>query len=90
MPDAHPQPLNSLIDELLADLNREHELVNVIIRGCIDHRWALGEEERAIAQAMVFNAFEAYLIERGMTVDEAGEFCEQHIDSLMRSVLAVL
>ena len=80
----------SLVETLLADFQREHELVKLIIRGCIEHRWALGGEERAIAQAMVFNAFEAYVIERGMSVDEAGEFCEQHIDTLMDAVLAEL
>lgn len=80
----------SLVETLLADFQREHELVKLIIRGCIEHRWALGNEERAIAQAMVFNAFEAYVIERGMSVDEAGEFCEQHIDTLMDAVLAEL
>ena len=80
----------SLVETLLADFQWEHELVKLIIRGCIEHRWALGNEERAIAQAMVFNAFEAYVIERGMSVDEAGEFCEQHIDTLMDAVLAEL
>lgn len=78
------------IDALLADLHREHALVNLIIRGCIDYRWAISDDERAIAQAMIFNAFEAYLIEQGMAIADAGEFCDQHLDALMNAVLAEL
>lgn len=80
----------SLAELLQADFQREQDLVNLIIRGCIEHRWAVGDEERAIAQVMVFNAFEAYLIERGMSVSEAEEFCERHLDQLMVRVLSHL
>jgi hypothetical protein len=82
--------LSPLIEDLLADLHQEHERVNLIIRGCIEYRWAVGDEERAIAEAIIFNAFETYLIERGMAVDEAGQFCEDQLDTLIHSVLAVL
>jgi len=79
----------NLADALMTDFRREHQLVNLIIRGCMEYRWAVGEEERAIAKTIVFNAFEVYLIERGMPIQQAGEFCESHIDQLMKSILAV-
>lgn len=60
------------------------------IRGCIELRWAIGEEEKEIAEAMVYNAFEAYALARGMPLKAAEKFCEQHLEELIQCVLAIL
>ncbi|MBD1804534.1 hypothetical protein H6F98_03475 [Microcoleus sp. FACHB-SPT15] len=80
----------SIAEQLLADLRQEQQLVNSIIRGCIEHRWALGEEETELTEAMIYNAFEAYAIARGMALSEAERFCEQHLDELIERVQAIL
>lgn len=73
-------------DQLMADLQRESQLMKLITRGCIELRWAVSEEEREIASAIVYNAFETYAIERGMSLPQAEEFCEQHLDKLIQAV----
>jgi hypothetical protein len=80
----------NIAEQLLADFRQEQQFVNLIIRGCIEHRWAVGEEEREIAEAIIYNAFETYAIARGMPLKEAERFCEQHLDELIQSVQAVL
>ena len=80
----------SVAAELIADLRQESQLVNLIIRGCVELRWATGPEERDIATAIIYNAFETYALERGMSLEEAEKFCEQHLEDLIQSVLAVL
>ncbi|MEB3359183.1 MAG: hypothetical protein VKK04_20825 [Synechococcales bacterium] len=80
----------AIADQLIADLIQEQQFVDLIIRGCIELRWALGEEEREIATAMVYNAFETYALQRGMSLPAAERFCEAHLDELIQSVLAIL
>lgn len=79
-----------IVEQLLSDLRQESQLVNLIIRGCIELRWAIAEDEKDIAEAMVYNAFEAYALARGMSVKAAEEFCEQHLEELIQRVLAIL
>ena len=87
----HPaQNSHSVAEELILDLNRESQLMNLIIQGCIELRWAIGEEEKEIATGMIYNAFETYALERGMTLKEAEKFCEQYLDELIHNVSAVL
>jgi hypothetical protein len=80
----------SVAEQLLADFQQESQLVDLIIKGCIEYRWAIGPEEQEIAQAMIYNAFETYAIARGMSVSQAEEFCETHLETLIRSVEAAL
>lgn len=80
----------TVADQLWADLGQESDLVNLIIQGCIEYRWALGAEEQAIAEAMIYNAFETYAIARGMSLQQAETFCENHLKALIQSVQAVL
>jgi hypothetical protein len=80
----------SIADQLLADIRQESQLVNLIIRGCIELRWAIGAEEKEIAQAMIYNAFETYAIARGIPLKTAEKFCEQHLDALIQNILAIL
>jgi hypothetical protein len=84
-----PSPQN-IAEQLLADLRQEQQLVNLIIKGCIEHRWALGEEETELTEAIVYNAFEAYAVARGMPLKEAERFCEQHLDELIKRIQAIL
>ncbi|HEY9861009.1 MAG TPA: hypothetical protein V6D16_15995 [Candidatus Obscuribacterales bacterium] len=86
-PSPHSQ---SVADELIADLRQEGQLINLIIQGCIELRWATGPEERDIATAMIYNAFETYALERGMSLEAAERFCERHLEDLIQNVLAVL
>lgn len=80
----------SIAEQLVADFRQEQELVNLIIQGCIEQRWAIGEEEREISEAIIYNAFEAYAIARGMSQQEAEIFCEEHLDELVQHVQAAL
>jgi len=80
----------TIAEQLLSDLRREKQLVDLIIRGCIELRWALAQEEKEIAEAMIYNAFETYALSRGMSRKAAERFCEQHIEELIQSVLAIL
>lgn len=80
----------NIVEQLLSDLRQESQLVNLIIRGCIELRWAIAEEEKDTAEAMIYNAFEAYALTRGMSVKAAEEFCEQHLEELIQRVLAIL
>jgi hypothetical protein len=80
----------TIAEQLLFDLRREKHLVDLIIRGCIELRWAIAQEEKEIAEAMIYNAFETYALERGMSVKAAERFCEQHLEELVQSVLAIL
>ncbi len=80
----------TIAEQLLSDLRREKQLVDLIIRGCIELRWALEQEEKETAEAMIYNAFETYALERGMSVKAAERFCEQHLEELVQSVLAIL
>lgn len=79
-----------IADQLLADFKQESQLMDLILRGCIELRWAIAEEEKDLAQAMIYNAFETYMIERGLSVPEAEKFCEHHLEALIQSILAVL
>lgn len=76
----------SIADQLIADLRYERQIMELIIRGCIEYRWAVGAEEQEIAEAMIYNAFEAYAIERGIPLPQAEAFCEQHLDRLIAIV----
>jgi hypothetical protein len=80
----------SIADQLLEDLRQESQLVNLIIQGVIEYRWAVGEEEQEIATAMIYNAFETYAIARGIPLKQAEEFCENHLNDLIQAVEAVL
>lgn len=84
-----PSPDN-IAEQLLADLRQEQQLVNLIIRGCIEHRWAVAEEEAELSEAIIYNAFEAYAVSRGMPLNEAENFCELHLDELIQRVQAIL
>ncbi|UBF27647.1 hypothetical protein K9N68_06930 [Kovacikia minuta CCNUW1] len=84
------QTHQSIADQLLADIRQESQLVNLMIRGCIELRWAITEEEKEIAHAMIYNAFETYAIARGIPLKTAENFCEQHLDELIKSILAIL
>jgi hypothetical protein len=79
-----------IADQLIADLRYERQLVEQIIRGCIEYRWAVGQEEQEIAEAMIYNAFETYAIERGIPLPQAEAFCEQHLDRLIQMVQDIL
>lgn len=80
----------SVAEQLMADFQQESQLINLIIQGCIEHRWAIGSEEQSIAEAMVYNAFETYAIERGMPLQQAEAFCEQHLAQLIHTIQTVL
>ena len=80
----------TIAEQLLSDLRREKHLVDLIIRGCIELRWAIAQEEKEIAEAMIYNAFETYARTRGMSRKAAERFCEQHLEELIQSVLAIL
>ncbi|MGF1515774.1 MAG: hypothetical protein ACFB5Z_19025 [Elainellaceae cyanobacterium] len=81
-----PRSADQLYAELATDLHREHELVNLMIRGCIEHRWSMSDEARDISVAMVYNAFETYAIERGLSLAEAEKFCEQYLEQLIQQI----
>lgn len=80
----------NIVEQLLSDLRQESQLVDSIIRGCIELRWAIGEEEKETAETMIYNAFEAYALARGMSLKAAEKFCEQHLEELIQCVLAIL
>jgi hypothetical protein len=80
----------AIANQLLADLKQEHQLVNLIIKGCIEYRWAIGEEEREIAEAIIYNAFEAYAISRGMPLKQAETFCDRYLENLIQTVQSIL
>lgn len=79
-----------IADQLLADFRQERQLVDLIIKGCIELRWAIGPEEQEISRAMIYNAFETYVIARGMSVEQAESFCEQNLDNLINLVETIL
>jgi hypothetical protein len=83
-------PDQTIAEQLLADLRQEKKLVDLIIKGCIELRWAIAQEEKEIAEAMIYNAFETYAIERGMSRKAAEIFCEEHLEELIQSVLTIL
>jgi hypothetical protein len=83
-------PLTSVADQLIADLQQESQIVDALIWGCIEYRWAVGSEERQIAEAMIYNAFETYALERGMALPEAEAFCERYLGTLMATIGAIL
>lgn len=87
MDEQHSQ---NIAAQLLSDLKQESHLVDLMIRGCIELRWAMTEEEKEISQAMIYNAFESYALARGMSLKAAEKFCEQHLDKLIQDILAVL
>ncbi|HEY9740832.1 MAG TPA: hypothetical protein V6C90_10120 [Coleofasciculaceae cyanobacterium] len=80
----------TIAEQLLSDLRRERQLVDLIIRGCVELRWAIAQDEKEIAEAMIYNAFETYAVDRGMSLKAAERFCEQHLEELIQSVLAIL
>jgi hypothetical protein len=83
-------PAQPIAEQLLSDLRQEKQLLDLIIRGCIELRWAIAEEEKEIAEAMIYNAFETYARTRGMSRKAAEIFCEEHLEELIESVLAIL
>jgi len=87
MTDLSPQ---AVADQLLADFRQEQHLVSLIIKGCIEHRWAVSEAEKDLSKAIVYNAFETYAVERGIPLEQAEQFCEQHLDELIQRVQAAL
>lgn len=80
----------SIADQLLADFRQERQLVDLMIRGYVEYRWAIGQEEREIAEAMMYNAFETYVIARGMPKKQAELFCERHLDDLIETIDGIL
>ncbi|MEO0407756.1 MAG: hypothetical protein AAF289_10425 [Cyanobacteria bacterium P01_A01_bin.135] len=76
--------------QLTDDLQRENELVSQMIRGCVEHRWALSAEEQEIATAIIYNAFETYAVERGMPLAAAEQFCEAHLEQLIQQIQSCL
>ncbi len=82
--------IESIAEQLMADFQRESQLADLIIQGCIEYRWAVGSEERQIAEAMIYNAFEAYALERGFSLPQAEEFCEDYLDALIAAIDPVL
>ena len=83
-------PPHTIAEQLLSDLRQEQQLLDLIIRGCIELRWAIDPEEKETAEVMIYNAFEAYALSRGMSLKAAESFCEQHLEELIQSVLAIL
>ncbi len=83
-------PAQTIAEQLLSDLRQEQQLLDLIIQGCIELRWAIAEEEKEIAEAMIYNAFETYARSRGMSRKAAESFCDQHLEELIQSVLAIL
>ncbi len=83
-------PAQPIAEQLLSDLRQEKQLLDLIIRGCIELRWAIAEEEKEIAEAMIYNAFETYARTREMSRKAAEIFCEEHLEELIESVLAIL
>jgi hypothetical protein len=88
--NTNPAPSSSVAEQLMIDLQRESQLMNLMIQGCIELRWAVGEEEKEISQAIIYNAFETYALERGMSLEDAEQFCEQHLEELIHKIWAVL
>ena len=80
----------TIAEQLLCDLRQERQLVDLIIRGCVELRWAIAQDEKETAEAIIYNAFETYALERGMSLKAAERFCEQHLEELIQSVLAIL
>jgi len=80
----------SIADQLLDDFRQESHLVNLIIKGCIEYRWAVGEDEREMAEAMIYNAFETYAVARGIPLKQAEQFCENHLEELVQLVQIAL
>lgn len=80
----------SVFEQLFSDFKQESRLVNLMIRGCIELRWAIAEEEKEIAEAMIYNAFEEYVMARGMPLKAAEKFCEQNLEELIQRILAIL
>ena len=76
----------SEMDRLLGKLANQLKLANLIAWGCIEHRWAITEEEREISEAMIYNAFEEFVLQEGMSVTEAERFCEAHLELLIKRV----
>lgn len=75
-----------IAEQVLADFKRESQLMDLMIRGCIELRWAIAEEEKELSRAIIYNAFETYLIERGFSISEAEKFCEYHLEALIQSI----
>jgi hypothetical protein len=80
----------TVVDQLLADLRQESQLLSLIMKGCIEYRWAIGAEEQEMAKAIVYNAFEAYVIARGVPLEHAEVFCEENLDDLIDIVQRIL
>lgn len=86
----NPSSFQTVADQLFADLRQESQLVDLIIKGCIEYRWAIGSEEQKIARAIIYNAFEAYVVDRGMPLEQAESFCEQNLEHLIHAVQTIL
>lgn len=83
-------PNQTVADQLLANWRQESQLVDLIIKGCIEQRWAVTDEEREISEAIIYNAFESYAIQSGMTPQQAEGFCDQHLADLIQTIQATL
>lgn len=88
--NTNPAPSSSVADQLMIDLQRESQLMNLMIQGCIELRRAVGEEETEISQAIIYNAFETYALERGMSLEDTEQFCEQYLEELIHKIWAIL
>ena len=74
------------VDQLLGKLTNKLKLANLIAWGCIEHRRAITAEEKEISEAMIYNAFEEFLLQEGMSISEAERFCEAHLELLIQRV----
>lgn len=86
----NPSSFQTVADQLLADFRQESQLIDLIIKGCVEYRWAIGKEEQDIAKAIIYNAFEAYVLDKGMPLDQAESFCEQNLENLIHTVQTIL
>jgi len=68
------EPSYPIAAQLLDDFKQESQLMDLIMRGCIELRWAIADEEKDLAKTMIYNAFETYLIERGLSIPEVENF----------------
>ncbi|MEL7039162.1 MAG: hypothetical protein AAFO04_26665 [Cyanobacteria bacterium J06592_8] len=78
------------LDRLVGKLSQQIRLSRLIAWGCIEHRWAMTEEEKEISEAMIYNAFEEFFLQEGMTLSEAERFCEAHLELLIKRVKEAL
>lgn len=78
------------LDRLVGKLSQQIRLSSLIAWGCIEHRWAMTQEEKEISEAMIYNAFEEFVLQEGMSLSEAERFCEAHLELLIKRVKEAL